>query len=139
MFTRLYRAEHDPLKQMKTVKTKQQMDWLKYVKIMHDQDGTNEAKGRWFTDDPDELDFYISDKDPAKVRIVYTDFPTQEIEKHRLSNIANTKELVNPKQYSRNQNKEFFLPKGIQTTQIPLSNQTLYDIEKGKIKVSDVI
>jgi hypothetical protein len=63
------------------------------------------AAGRWFTDAPEELDFYIKDNE-LDTPIYYLDVPKPEAV---AANVQNTPYAKN----SRNHAKEFVLPEGL--------------------------
>lgn len=60
-----------------------------------------EAEGRWFTDAPDELDFYLTENDTSPA--YYVDVPADVAAQH---NVKNTPFMRN----SRNPEREFVLP-----------------------------
>lgn len=77
--------------------------------------------GRWFTDDPKTLEYYLQDIPNAHV--VYVDVPAAEAEQYRVSNMK-TKPgqgaLDNPVAYSLDPHTEFYLPKEIAMRKQPL-------------------
>ncbi len=65
------------------------------------------ATGRWFTADPEHLEFYLRDAGPgAKINIV--DVPTSELEQFRVTN-----QPPEVSRYSARPHEEFFLPRSI--------------------------
>jgi hypothetical protein len=66
------------------------------------------AKGRWFTDDLAEAQWYLDDVQKGG-KLHYIDLPKKEAESFRLSNMKKTEDSVH--QYSRRPDKEFFVTK----------------------------
>jgi hypothetical protein len=116
-FVRLYRAEATP-EQRDTGKVS---DWVKESDAFKQ---TQEAAGRWFTDDMEEVNWYLQNEYPDG-RVVYIDVPVNEAERFRVSNMPvkekgkNVEE--NPRAFSRRPEKEFFLPKTLATKAAPVS------------------
>jgi hypothetical protein len=75
-------------------------DWIKQDRTFQ---GTKAATGRWFTDDPAKLDFYLKDAGPgAKVSSV--EVPRSALEQYRVSNNPDVR------RYSADPVSEFFVP-----------------------------
>jgi hypothetical protein len=114
-FVRLYRAEATP-EQRATGKVS---DWIKESDVFK---RAQAAEGRWFTDDIEEVNWYLQNEYPGG-RIVYVDVPVDEAERFRVSNMPvreggkNAEE--NPRAFSRRPEKEFFLPKTLATKTAP--------------------
>lgn len=109
---RLYRVEN-PDRQLKP-----QGHWMwsqpSYV-------AATNSWGRWFTNDPKELEFYL--KDIPNGHVVYVDVPANEVEQYRVSNMKvkpGDHELDNPGLHSSNPEVEFYLPKAIAMKSKPL-------------------
>lgn len=77
---RLYRAESEG------AKLKPVPDWLKQDLA---DSGHIDAKGRWFTDAPETLDYYIKEAldDGGNARIKYVDVPKETADQWRVSNL----------------------------------------------------
>jgi hypothetical protein len=103
----LYRAESNP---------KDRIEPAEWIKTQPSYQRTQEASGRWFTDDLEEAQWYIDNEYPGG-RIVSVQIPRSDVEKYRVSKIAlkegNKNASENPAAFSRRPEKEFFLPKEI--------------------------
>jgi len=113
---RLYRAEYSP----------KQSTLPSWITQAQDYQGTAQASGRWFTDDPEEAMWYLHNQYPdGDGRIMFVDVPRMEAERYRVSNTAAKTDFNaadNPQRYSRRPDKEFFLPPEIAANKRPLGN-----------------
>ena len=60
------------------------------------------ARGRWFTDAPEELDFYVADNWPDELPAYYVDVPENEVPELNVRNTPYSKA-------SRNHDREFIM------------------------------
>lgn len=103
---RLYRAED------KSGSQDSVPDW---VKQSEDYQRSQQASGRWFTDDLSEAEWYIEHEYPSG-KIVCVDVPDETANNYRVSKLekAGGKSAAeNPFVYSLRPEKEFFLPREI--------------------------
>ena len=102
---KLYRAEakHKPVRPM--------AEWIP----------RSPATGRWFTDDLDEVIWYMDNEYPdGDGHIVYIELPKEEAERYRVSNFTDN-EIDQPRAYSCRPDKEFFVPRAIAETKKPMT------------------
>jgi hypothetical protein len=97
---RLYRAHNDAPK----------AEMPSWVKAGLKDTGADDASGRWFTDDPATLGFYLEDQGPTG-KPYYIDVPKSEYEQYRVKNyVPDPNSKVDPRKFSRDQQTEFFVP-----------------------------
>lgn len=106
---RLYRVEPEPGASDNTP------EWIT------DSEGGAElasARGRWFTDKSDFLDFYIKDIEygGGKSQVYYLDVPIREAEKYRASNSPDVSK------HSADPENEFFLPQELSSLKNPIKS-----------------
>jgi hypothetical protein len=86
-------------------------DYPQWLQQARSQSGATDAAGRWYTDTPSTLGFYLADQAPHG-RVFYVDLPAGQHEPFRVRNYeAKPAEVVNPRNFSRDQDTEFFIPK----------------------------
>ena len=95
--TRLYRIEP----QLRIEKA----EWLEQALAQ-----TNKGEGRWFTDDRSALLFYVKDQALAQPALVFMDVPSTQAEDWRVNNWKPLPTGEDPKRFSRDPNREYFLP-----------------------------
>ena len=93
---RLYRVEPG--------KTQRPAPWLEEALAREDL-----GRGRWFTEDAEALLFYVHDQALAQPRLLVLDVDAPTAEAWRVANWT-AQEGLNPKSYSRDPQREFFLP-----------------------------
>lgn len=94
---RLYRVE--------PTEAKIQAPWLQEA-----LDATDHGRGRWFTDDPAALSFYAQDQAHAAPRLLVMEIEASQAEAWRVRNVLESADGANPLRYSRDPDREFFLP-----------------------------
>ena len=95
--TRLYRIEP----QLRIKKA----EWLEQSLAKNDK-----GEGRWFTDDVAALLFYVKDQALAQPALVFMDVPSTQAEDWRVNNWKALPTGEDPKRFSRDPDREYFLP-----------------------------
>jgi hypothetical protein len=119
--TRLYRAE--------ATARASTPEWLQQAQ---EASGHTAAEGRWFVADPMLLAWYTQDIGPdAKPRVAYVDIPTDQAEAYRVSNST---EQIGPRRvrsFSRDPEREFFLPRDIADKRqgLPADSMLVRDVD----------
>lgn len=73
--------------------------------------GAGAAEGRWFTDNPEALPFYLADQEGLSPRLVVVDLPSATAQPFRVDRLDGlAAEGLHPKRFSRDPEREFFLP-----------------------------
>lgn len=107
---RLYRAHN----------TAPQANMPEWVRAGMQDSGAAEASGRWFTDDPKTLGFYLEDQGPTG-KPFYIDVPRAEYENYRVKNYTPAPgDKVDPRSFSRDQQTEFFVPQAWANSMQPI-------------------
>lgn len=117
--TRLYRGERKPGTGKKLPE-----HILEAMRDDPNYQRTLESQGRWFTDDPQEAQWYVDDVGNDEGHMTYLDLPTHQAEPFRVSNMPDAPQGKlspnSPTAFSRRPTKEFFLPREIASTKQPL-------------------
>jgi hypothetical protein len=97
---RLYRAHN----------TAPKAELPSWVQSHMQSNGADDASGRWFTDDPKTLGFYLEDQGPTG-KPFYIDVPKAEYEQYRVKNyVPDPNGKVDPRKFSADHQTEFFVP-----------------------------
>ena len=96
---RLYRIEPSQAKPV--------ADWLREAL---QAEGAWAAQGRWFTQDPQALDFYAADQEHVESVLRWTDVPQEKAQEWRVSLMERSSDGLLPQRFSRDPENEFFLP-----------------------------
>ncbi|HSE45012.1 MAG TPA: hypothetical protein VLA89_06755 [Gemmatimonadales bacterium] len=103
---RLYRSEVSPEFR------KPKPDWMKQGQ---DASGHTDAVDRWFTDTPENLQWYVDDIGADKSRITYIDIPESQAEQYRVSNTPTAA------RFSLDKETEYFVPRDVADQRRPIT------------------
>ncbi len=71
---------------------------------------SDKGQGRWFTEDPNALIFYVRDQALAQPQLLFLDVPVEKAQAWRVNQWEAQVTGEDPKRFSRDPETEYFLP-----------------------------